>query len=250
MPLLRDVRSLLNFSRKRRPIEIDLTGTQAEALTAEIHAADSANGNGNGVSLNGKHDDHHAISRRHAGNGSRASNTEELMSLVRKMGEHMDNQADRTDRVIEVMDRLPKSLEVLPEINRQNACLIEALHDHLTQARERDSALHEALTTLTKSAGRQAEVLGLIQQQLDANHEAGRERAVAMARLNDSMNVLATSNTRTGDMFAEMAQASEARQGELTAMLGRTQKWVIGTMICCAAASMTALAVAMIAMLK
>ncbi|UCD75106.1 MAG: hypothetical protein JSV91_15140 [Phycisphaerales bacterium] len=243
MTLLRDVRSL--FRRKQQPVEIDLTGTRAEAL------ADSVRGNG---ARNGTESpepvENGAIARRPGSGNSRNANTEELMSLVRKMDEHLDQQADRTDRLLDVMDRVPKSLEPLPEISRQNTCLVEALHDHLAQGRDRDSVLKDALANLTRSGGRQTEVLGLIQQQLEANHRAAKERAVALARLNDAMNVLASSNNRTGDLISELVRSDEKRQGELTAMLGRTQKWVIATLACCAAASVTALVVASLALLN
>ena len=244
MTLLRDVRSL--FRRRDKLVEIDLTGTQAESLATAVQG----NGTKNGIESH-EPAENGTLARRSSHNGSHASrNSDEVMSLVRKMDEHLDQQAERTDKLLEVMDRLPKSLEPLPEISRQNTCLVEALHDHLSQARDRDAAMKDSLGNLTRSAGRQTEVLGLIQQQLGANHQAAKERAVALARLNDAMNVLANSNNRTGDLISEMVRADEKRQGELAGMLGRTHKWVIATLACCAAASVTALVVALLALLN
>ena len=93
-------------------------------------------------------------------------------------------------------------------------------------------------------------MLGLIQQQLDVNQQGAKERTIALARLNDAMNVLASSNNRTGDLISQMVRSGEKRQGELAGMLERTHKWVIATLACCAAASVTALIVAILALLN
>ena len=121
--------------------------------------------------------------------------------------------------------------------------------DYLGHAKRRDDALNGTLNGISESTRRHTEVLGLLQQQLDSS---GRSTDVLTDQLGDfheALTALAGSNARTTAVMGELAQSNEAREIELTSMLARTQKWLLGAMICCAAMSAVAIAVAGIAML-
>jgi hypothetical protein len=175
---------------------------------------------------------------------------EEAMSLVRNISTHLDTQTQQTDRLIECLSRLPEALEALPQMNRQNARLFEIVSEYLGSARRREDALNSTLDGIGESTRRHTEVLGLLQQQLDA---AGRRTEVLTDQLgdfHDALAALAGSNARTTAVLSELAQTNETREVELTHLLARTQRWLLGAMICCAAMSAAAIAVAALALLS
>ncbi len=242
MPRLLDVRQL--FRRKTKPVAIDLTGTQAESLTQSMgKGVEQTNENGE---FTGSVDSPKKTNRI----PPVVSSVEEVSTLVRKVGEHLDNQSDRTERLLTMLQQLPTAFETLPEIHRQNTCLLEELTAHFSKARARESALNESLHNLSKASDRQIEVMGLIQQQLDANHKAAERRTDALNRLDKALSTLAESHSRTGAALSGMIESGTRQQSELCRQLGRTHKWIITTFVCCAAASITALVIAIFALLQ
>jgi hypothetical protein len=178
-----------------------------------------------------------------------AQNLDEVMSLVRNISTHLEGQTERTDRLIDCMSRLPAALEALPEINRQNARLLEIVGDYLGHARRRDDALNGTLSGINEASMRHTEVLGLLQQQLDASGRSTDALTDQLGDFREALSALAGSNARTTTVLSDMAQSNEHREFELTRMLARTQKWLLAAMICCAAMSAAAITVAAIATL-
>jgi ABC-type transporter Mla subunit MlaD len=239
MHLLRDVRSLIR--RRFRPVRIDLTGTQAESL------ADAAPDDDEPADLRSDSAIEPKPARARSSVAEVARNQEEVMSLVRKIGDHLDAQTGRTQRLLHLMERMPQALDALPEINRQNSRLLDSLHDHFEQSRRREEMLNSTLTTIGEASGRQTEVLSLVQQQLDTNSQASLTMTETLGDLRRSLSELAQSNTQTSDVLAKIAEDTDRRETTLSEALGRTQQWMIIAVACCAVASLAAIVAAIVA---
>ncbi|MBT8484546.1 MAG: hypothetical protein HKO59_15015 [Phycisphaerales bacterium] len=231
---MRTVRSL--FHRRPRPVEIDLNGSD------DGNPADTTS-SARGTALGLIETKPRALSAADTGRSM-----DEVMHLVRKIGDHLDRQTERTDQLVGLMDNVPQALEALPEINRQNARLLEALHEHLGQTKRREEALNSTLSTITETTGRQTDVLGLIQQQLDVNNSSSAQFTDALGDLRHALTDLATSNQRSTGVLERISAAAVERESELAASLARTQRWTLAAIICCGLASMAALGVAVMAM--
>ena len=176
----------------------------------------------------------------------RTNQTEEVMGLVRKIGDHLDHQTTRTERLLGLMDRMPQALDALPEINRQNARLLDALHDHFQQASGRETSLNTTLSQITKASGHQTEVLGLVQQQLDANDRHTQQLTDTLGAMNKALTNLADSNTNTVDVVARLTESSTRRETDLAAMLGRSQRWMLAAVLLCSVGAIAAVAAAVL----
>lgn len=240
MQLLQDVRRL--FKRRDRPVEIELTGTQAERLAMAMSASQEAEDE--------QLDALEAGRDRQPGGGGTAGSMTEAISLVRKIGDHLDGQAGRTERLLTLMDRLPPALDSLPEIGRQNAGLLEALHDHLAQSRRRDETLSATLLRLGETTDRQTEVLGLLQQQIEVSRETTEHLIEPLGGLRAALQGLAESNARTTATVAGIEDAASRRDAELTRALTRTQRWLLGAAILCGVASAAAVITAILALAR
>jgi ABC-type transporter Mla subunit MlaD len=239
MPLLTDVRSL--FRRKRKPLEIDIRDARPEAV------------NGEATSLDDPSPGRTAIEARPVRGRSIADangNLHEIMGLVRKISEHLDGQTDRTERMLQLIDRMPQALDALPEINRQNARLLESLHAHLDQARRREEALNNTLGTITEAAKHQTEVLGLVQQQLDHSSQSSVQLTNTLGNLRQSLSDLAQANKHSSEVLSKMAEATGERENRLTETLSRTQRWIIAGVLCASVASIAAIATAIVAIVS
>lgn len=238
MPLLRDLRTLL---RRRRQVVVDLSENgphRRESGEDDVPGADD----GPATSLQ--------RSSRTRSVGDMQRSYDEVMGLVRKIGDHLDTQADRTQRLIDLMDRMPQALDALPEINRQNARLFEVLTDHLEHAKHRETALNTAIDRITVSSSEQTQVLGLIQQQLDANNMAANQMAENLGGFSQALGNLADLNSKSISVLQTLTRSSEEREARLAELLGRSQRWMIIVLCGCGLASVAAVVVAVLVLIN
>ncbi|MGI9014667.1 MAG: hypothetical protein ACR2GY_10510 [Phycisphaerales bacterium] len=228
MTLIQDIRGV--FTR-RKHVVVDLTNTQAEGLADSMTEAKPSSSQ-RGSSL----DRPRSVPA--------SSNMEEVMTLVRNMSSHLEQQTSRTDRLVECMERLPDALDALPEINRQNARLLEVVSDYLDHARQRDHTLNETLDNMHRASSRQTEVLGLLHQQLDTSDRATEHLVQGMSQFREGLTQLATANESTTKVLHQLHRASEQRESELTRVLSNTQRWMIAAMVASAVVAMSAIGMA------
>lgn len=231
MPLLQDIRRFFT-GKGKKPVEIDLTGTQAEAL-----AGSSATSDRNGRDGEGEAEPEPDGARpltRISQHGSRSKSMNELqrgydevIGLVQKIGNHLDAQTERTERMMSMMEHLPQAIDAIPEINRQNARLLDILSDHLTQTKDREQTLNETLRRLGDSSDHHTEVLSVLQQQLASNHRASEHMTETLGSFREALTNLAETNNRSTDILSRITEASEQRESKLTMMFQQTQRWMI-----------------------
>ncbi len=175
---------------------------------------------------------------------------EEMSSLTTRIESHLDAQAGRTVKLVETTDRLLKAMDTLPEINRQNARLLEVLGEVLDHSKTRDSAMHATFRRTTEAAGHQAEVLGMIQQQLDLNKQSSAQVAEAISRFQQSIGELAGASSRSANIMSDLARSHENRESELTTVMNRWQRWMLAALIGCGVVALAAVAIALLALLR
>lgn len=150
---------------------------------------------------------------------------EEVMGLVRKVGDHLESQAQRTDQLLSLMERLPQALDALPEINRQNARLLETLTEQLHQSKNREAALNETLKALGTSSAQQTEVLGLLQRQFDISTQAAEKMSHTLSSFSEALANLADTNNRSADVLAKIVESASQRENQMATMLTRSARW-------------------------
>ena len=95
----------------------------------------------------------------------------------------------------------------------------------------------------------QTDVLGLIQQQLDAGNRTAVELAGALGELRIALSSMAQSNDNASNVLSKIAEDNRRRDSQMAASIGRLHGWIVTAVVCCAAASALAIAVALIALL-
>ena len=183
MPLLADVRTMFRRRSRRNVVDIDSSETEAFGDdTGDRRGAPSFTASSPRTGPRGPH---------------RCARPTRVMLMVRRIGDHLEGQTQRTERLLELMDRLPPAIDALPEINRQNARFVETLHEHFGQAKRREEALNETLSTLTEASGRQTDVLGLVQQHLDTSGQMAAQLSGTLDTLRETLGDMADANART-----------------------------------------------------
>lgn len=237
------------FFRRKPAVRINLDGTQAAGLVNAAHGIDDAD-------HASTHDDFTANGTNHADSMIEAKPNkrqnmaelqrgyEEVIGVVRRIGDHLDEQSDRSERIVELLDRLPQALDVMPEISRQNIRLLESITEYLDESRRREESINDTLDRLSESTSHQTEIIGLVQQQLDAGNDTTRQMSVALTSFRESLAALSASTMRSSDVLAAISKSSHERETRLLNVMTRTERWLIAAMACSITAALAAIAVA------
>lgn len=174
----------------------------------------------------------------------------DVIGLVRRIGEHLDDQAQHGQQVVALLDRLPPALQALPEMNRHCTRLLEVITEAQQHSRKREDALNNNLERIGAANERHTEVLGLLQQQLDNNEQATRGVTDTLDNFRRVLSEMSNSTAQSVDVLSKMAKASEKREFRMSTTLAKTQKWMIATMIFCGVVSATAIGIALVTLFK
>ncbi len=169
---------------------------------------------------------------------------QEVIGLVSKISDHLDRQAARTDRLVELMGEMPEALGALPEINRQNARLLDVISDHLEHSRSREDAFNNALARISEATSSHADVLGLVQQQLENNTQTSAQLTKSIDTFQGAVSELAKSNRDTRERTAELMKQNADRETMLVNAFTKSHRWMIAAVICCGGACLAGAAIA------
>ena len=169
--------------------------------------------------------------------------TDDVAAIAQKISDHLDCQSRRSQRSLELIEKLPGMLDTLPEMNRQNTRLLDVLGEHLDQARKREGSLATTLGRITETAGHQAEVLGQVQEQLDANRQVIARVAEALTGVRSGLGELNETNRRLTASLDSMRSGASQRETELIETVQRMHHWMIAAVACAAFSSLIALVV-------
>lgn len=233
MALLTDVRRFIG--KKRKIKTVSLNGTQAERL-ADAPASKSDKSEQDLAMIEPK-----PIKSRDM--------QEDVVAMIRRIGEHLDAQSGRTERLIELMERLPPALEALPEINRQNTRLLDVLTDHLDQVRTREDALNATLSRLGEATSQQTETLTQVREELDRGTELSGRMTDTLGSFRETLTQLTETNTQSASVLTGMADTMHAREERMAQALTRTNRWMIAALAGCALVAGAAAVLAGIALL-
>lgn len=210
MPMLDGIRNL--FRGRKEPVAIDLS--DEDRLHAEVVDHGGADGN----ALVAERRPKRSMAELQQG-------YEEVMGLVRRVGDHLDAQAKRTEKLLTLMERMPQALDALPEINRQNARLLEAISEHLSQSKNRETALNDTLRSLGESSSQQTEVLGLLQRQFDISTQSAEKMTETLGNFSEALSNLAATNNRSTDVLSRIVDAADERESRMASMVSRSERW-------------------------
>lgn len=209
-----------------RPVAIDLTDDDAGGGDAGDHT-------GNGRAMEARAEAP-AWSRQQLVQELQ-KNYAEVVELVRKVDGHLDKQDQRSARLIEIAERVPDALGVLPTICAQNAEIIEAAHRVADVKKEGDERAEAAMQRIAEMGQRQADAIEGVGQRMESAGQTDAELARAVDRFRG--------------VIGDISKSSEARERELLELLAaskRSTNVAIVLSACVAAAAIVAVVVTLV----
>ncbi len=244
MSLLTDLKNL--FLRRKQPVVVDITQTQAGAFASSAEAVEAPDG---AQSAKAAQTTEPKSPKAKPTPAPRRSN-DAVASQLREITERVETQSDQVRQLVQLQEQVPRALETLGNLNRHSAQLVELATDQSESAKSQYASFNAALGQIRGSSEHQIEVLGLIQQQTDATTRSVREIAEAMENINRGLVEIADNVRGAIDMLSVLDRSGEDAQTRLGDFVARSQRWTVLAMAGCAAASVLAVIVAAIALIQ
>jgi hypothetical protein len=246
MPLLGDIRRLFSRTKPVALIDVNTIQTGSLAVHEEPSEDHGALAGGNGIEQNPEPPLIETLPFRMQRDDPAAPQLDEIMSLVRTIGEHVIRHNERAERLLTVLEGLPQALASLPDHARQNAQLLELLSHHARQTEARDASLSAALANLNRTASQQTDVMGLLQQQLDSNAQSEARIIESIDTMPQTLRQVAERSERACELLSDISRSAELRERQFIRSIVRIQYWMIAAVLLCALAAGGALVVSLI----
>ncbi len=148
------------------------------------------------------------------------------------------------DRTLAAFDRLPRSLSELARLGSGQDELVRILREVQSGMERTAEDDREFKTRLSDLLEREHALFGLIQQQLDANHEASALTASKLDDLSTAVRETAETNQRTASALAAVVEELRVQEKRHDERVGVVQGWIITCVVACIGATAAALALA------
>lgn len=153
-------------------------------------------------------------------------NYKEVLSLVRKVDGHLDRQERRSQRLMEIAEQIPDSLQVLPELRDQNKQIVEAVHQLVDVSKSNQDRTDKGMLA-------QQEAVDRVRDLLDRSGKTTEEVASSLAGFQKAVDGMAGSNERLGEVLESMRKRDAARDSELSEMISKNHRAMTTALIVC-----------------
>ena len=150
----------------------------------------------------------------------------QAVELLEGFRTQLVSHTEAQQRLSEILGSLSGTMHALPELARQQGRVLETLMEAAARARMRDQSVERGLSQLTEGADRQTQVLGLVQQQLDLNHETTIRVADSLRDLALTLGAL-SANSERHTLAVETLADNTRRRTELSERMERRLSWAI-----------------------
>ena len=167
----------------------------------------------------------------------------EVISMVRKLDDHLDRHESRSTKMMEVADRLTDAMDGIERTEDRHVEIVGAIGALAKAVREgQDRADHRHEAELSSLARIEA-----VLEKCDATDQATR---MTLDELRAGIASMGSSQDRLGSVLERMHDRDEARDERLEEMVTRTSKLMIALVSICGVGVAAAILVATIVAVK
>lgn len=148
----------------------------------------------------------------------------EVVDTMQAVRSHLDEQANRSDRMLELLEHLPAALKSMPEAQRDQSRALEAIREHLDHQNNVTDQLTAAISGLTHAAGAQRETIQTL-------HEGMRHEATTREEVRDSLKTLDSTLGNVSDsseasraLLVDVAEDAKLREEATREMMRKSQR--------------------------
>jgi hypothetical protein len=158
---------------------------------------------------------------------SSAPEDERALAVLGQFRDELKSHHAVQSELASLIRDLHAPMRALPELARQQGGLMETLVDQSSRHRSRDQAIERSLQQLTEGAARQTQVLGLVQQQLDLNHETSIRVSDSLRDTASALGAFAATTDRQTRALEALAESTRRRLAQSERLERTLQFWLL-----------------------
>lgn len=166
----------------------------------------------------------------------------EVVQTMQSLRTHLDQQSRRSEKMLELLRDLPDAIRSIPESNRTQTSMLEAIHENLDRQNQTTNQLTEAITGLATASSHQQRALAAIDTHLAEEHESRGRLGEGVAALNATLGQVTESNAATRDSMGAVVEQTRVNDERMRNMYQRSQKMNTMMVLLCLALATGALA--------
>jgi hypothetical protein len=155
------------------------------------------------------------------------ADSQEIVTMAREFRAFLDLQDQRQQDLARVVAQLPQSMGALPELVRQQTRLADLVAQQLMHTRQRDEQVEKALARITQGVEQQRDVMSLVQQQLDLNHESAMKVADGVTTLANAVVHLQSTTDRSSAALQGLLERTTERDAGIQKLHTSLQNWML-----------------------
>ena len=155
------------------------------------------------------------------------ADSQEIVTMAREVRAFLDLQDQRQQELARVVAQLPQSMGALPELVRQQTRLADLVAQQLMHTRQRDEQVEKALARITQGVEQQRDVMSLVQQQLDLNHESAMKVADGVTTLANAVVHLQSTTDRSSAALQGLLERTTERDAGIQKLHTSLQNWML-----------------------
>lgn len=155
------------------------------------------------------------------------SEDERALAVLGQFRDELKSHHAVQSELASLIRELHAPMRALPELARQQGGLMETLVDQSSRSRSRDQAIERSLHQLTEGAARQTQVLGLVQQQLDLNHETSIRVSDSLRDTASALGAFAATTDRQTRALEALAESTRRRLAQSERLERTLQFWLL-----------------------
>jgi hypothetical protein len=155
----------------------------------------------------------------------------EPLAVLGRIEQAFEDDRDARNALADHIAQLPTAVEALTTLADRQQRLVELTRSISDQGRAAADCAARHAELLQSSFDRQTDTIGLIQRQLDANHQLASHTADHLARLGEGLFESTQTNRRTSDALTAIVDQAKTRGAQQDAQFRRLQGWMIATAV-------------------
>ena len=167
----------------------------------------------------------------------------EVVDTMQSVRRHLDDQAQRSDRMIQLLEGLPEVIKSLPEQNKAQTEMLRAIFQNMERQTETTGQLSTAISSLSTVGENQQKTMNELQDHLRAEDVARRELRDGIGTLDETLTEVRDSSDSSRAALESISEQAKQRDTAIGEMFQRSQKTTSAMMAVSWALAIVALAV-------
>lgn len=148
----------------------------------------------------------------------------QVLDTMQSLRQHMEAQAQRSDKLISMMEGIPEVLRSIPETNKRQTEVLQAMQGHIESQSKTTNQLSTALTDLAGVTERQQTALTEFQKQMDASRASTESLRDSLGILSETMETMTDASKSNVDAVNAIAAQSRSNQDRTESLYKKAQR--------------------------